>query len=398
MKNYPVLIIGIFLLVSACSETKPEMTEGTEPSGKPPSAKPVKVVEVQAFDIAISKALPGRVEAYSVAEIRPQVSGIIEELFFQQGSFVEAGEPLYQIDPARYQADYEGAKASLQNAQADEKVSQALLARFESLITSNAISEQELDNAQADAAKAQALVALAQADLTTAEVNLQYTKMFAPISGYIGPSTVTQGALVTAQQATALATIRQLDPIYVDLSQAAKDAHELQQILLSTEANTNADNTDANKQNAPKMSVTLLIGDEGRVYSQKGEVFATDLAVDENTSTIQIRTLFPNPDGVLLPGMYVRATINQLNDRNEILVPQKAVSIEADGTKVVWVVNQNNEALKREIVTSTTYQNYWVVEKGLRQNERIVIEGTMMLQPGIKVSPEVISLAIGSDQ
>lgn len=389
MKNYLALIIGICLLVSACSETKPEKPEQSAEPASAGSAKPVKVVEVQAFDIAISKALPGRVEAYSIAEIRPQVSGIIEELFFQQGSFVEAGEPLYQIDPARYQADYEGAKASLQNAQADDKVAQALLKRFESLISSNAISEQELDNAQAEAAKAKALVALAEAELTSAEVNLRYTKMFAPISGYIGPSAVTRGALVTAQQETSLATIRQLDPIYVDLSQAAESAQELQQILL---------NKDATKNNEPKMSVTLLLGDEGRVYNQKGEVFATDLAVDENTSTIQIRSLFPNPDGVLLPGMFVRATIDQLNDRSEILVPQKAVSIEADGSKTVWVVNQNNEATKREIVTSTTYQNYWVVEKGLSQNERIVIEGTMMLQPGLKVAPEVISLAIGSDQ
>jgi len=388
MKKYPALIIGIALLVSACSDKTAEKAEQSRKPASAGPAKPVEVMEVEAFDIAISKALPGRIEAYSIAEIRPQVSGIIEKLFFQQGSFVEAGQPLYQIDPARYEADFEGAEANLQNAQADDTVAQSRLKRFESLITSDAISEQELDNAQADAAKAKALVALAEAELTAAEVNLKYTKMFAPISGYIGPSSVTQGALVTAQQQTALATIRQLDPIYVDLSQAAEDAQALQQALLNERASASSQ---------ANMSVTLLLGDEGRVYNHKGQVFATDLAVDENTSTIQIRTLFENPDGVLLPGMFVRATINQRSDKHQILVPQKAVSIEADGSKVVWVVNQDNEAVKRKIVTSTTYQHYWVVEKGLKQSERVVIEGTMMLKPGLKVSPKVAELAISSD-
>jgi membrane fusion protein (multidrug efflux system) len=203
----------------------------------------------------------------------------------------------------------------------------------------------------------------------------------APISGYISPSTVTEGALVAAQQQATLATIRQLDPIYVDLSQLAASAKALRQSLMTSSV---AKGEDA------KFGVTLLLGNNDLVYAQKGSLYATDIAVDENTGTIRLRSVFPNPNGALLPGMFVRGIIEKIGIQKTIIVPQKAVSIETDGSKSVWLVDDNNIAIKRAVVTSGTYKNNWVIKSGLSTGDTIVVVGTMMLQPGAKVAPKNI--------
>jgi membrane fusion protein (multidrug efflux system) len=361
--------LSVFLL-AGCTDN-PDQTRQR-------SLKQVNVMTIEPQIISITNELPGRVEAFKTAEIRPQVSGIIQSRFFEEGSLVEEGQQLYQIDPARYEADYQSTNANLQNIKAKRELALALQSRYRSLIKTNAVSEQEFDSAKASVAQAKAAVALARAEVKTAKINLDYTKVYAPISGYISPSTVTDGALVTAQQQAALATIRQLDPVYVDLSQSAADAKTLQQSLVTSRMTKGED---------AKFEVTLLFGNNDYVYPHKGSLYATDLAVDENTGTIRLRSVFPNPNAALLPGMFVRATIDKMATQETIIVPQKAVSIQADGSKSVWIVDTNNIASKRAVITNSTYKNNWVIKSGLKTGDTVIVLGAMMLQPGSKVDP-----------
>jgi RND family efflux transporter MFP subunit len=380
--RYSIVIMCLSLLfVISCTDntqqTKSASSDQQSQSEQERPPKEVNVVTIKAQQISMTSELPGRVTAFKKAEIRPQVGGIIQSRTYEQGSRVKRGKQLYQIDPALYEADYQSAKAGLQNAEAELKISKALQTRYESLIETNAISEQEYENAKADVAQAQAKVALAQASLQIAKINLNYTKVYAPISGYIGPSTVTIGALVTAQQTAALATIRQLDPIYVDLSQSASDALYLHERLMTIRAT---------KPDA-QFEVSIILNDTGTSYPHKGIMYAADVAVDENTGTIRLRSVFPNPNAALLPGMFVRATIDDAGSQKAIVVPQKAVSFQNDGSKSVWIVNQDNSVQKREVLTSTTYENNWVIQSGLSNGDVVVVEGTMTLKPGAKVTP-----------
>jgi membrane fusion protein (multidrug efflux system) len=343
---------------------------------RPP--KQVNVITIEPQIISMTTELPGRVKAFKSAEIRPQVSGIIQARLFKGDSFVEKEQQLYQIDAAIYEADYQSAKANLQNTIAELDLADVLQSRYQSLIKNNAVSEQKFDNAKASLAHAKAAVALAQAKLETAKINLDYTNVYAPISGYIGPSTVTRGALVTAQQEAALATIWQLDQVYVDISQSAAQAQPLLEALMTSRM-TQGDDV--------QFEVTVLFGNNGNTYPQKGVLYATDLAVDENTGTVRLRSVFPNPNSILLPGMFVRATIAEAQTQKMIIVPQKAVKIEADGSKTVWLVDDKNTAVKREVRTSASYENNWVISSGLKSGDQIIVEGTMMLQPGAKVDP-----------
>jgi len=381
MRNLLCLACLSLILLSGCVENSEQSAASQNKGSGAAQDRPATSVTVMTIKpqlISMAKELPGRVEAFKTAEIRPQVSGIIQSRFFQEGSRVDKGQQLYQIDPSGYEADYESAKANLQNTNAELEVAEALQGRYQSLIKTNAISEQEFDNAKASLAQAKAAVALAEAEVKTAKINLNYTKVYAPISGYIGPSAVTQGALVTAQQQGALAIIRQLDPIYVDLSQSASSAQELQEQLFSSRMSDGDES---------QFEVKILLNNEGDTYPQPGVLYATDLAVDENTGTIRLRSIFPNPNALLLPGMYVRATIEDLGSQDTIIVPQKAVSIETDGSKSVWIVDENNTANKRVVVTSSSYENNWVIDSGLRAGDKVVVEGTMMLRSGAKVAP-----------
>lgn len=382
------IAIGSFLSAGCVENTDKSASkvETTQDKGEQKKERPLHQVSVMTIEeqvISLNNELPGRVEAFKTAEIRPQVSGIIQSRFFEEGSLIEEGQQLYQIDAARYEADYQSANATLQNIKAELELALALQDRYRSLVKTNAVSEQEFDSAKASVAQAEAAVSLSQAEVKIAKINLDYTKVYAPISGYISPSTVTEGALVTAQQRVALATIRQLDPVYVDLSQSAADAKTFQQSLMTSRMTEGED---------AKFEVTLLLGNSDSVYPYKGSLYAIDLAVDENTGTIRLRSVFPNPNAALLPGMFVRATIDDIGTQQTIIVPQKAVSIDTDGSKAVWIIDTSNIARKRAVVTSTTYKNNWVIKNGLEVGDTVVVEGTMMLKEGVKVFPKSIKL------
>gem|GEM_PF-98792 len=373
--------LSLFLLTGCADNSEQSIPDSTQEDAEQRQERPSKKVSVIIITpqiIAMANELPGRVKAFKTAEIRPQVSGIVQARFFKEGSLVEKGQQLYQIDAAMYEADYVSAKANLQNTVAELDIADALQGRYQILIKTNAVSEQKFDNVKASLAQAKAAVALAQAQVKTAKINLDYTKVYAPIAGYIGPSAFTQGALVTAQQDAALATIWQLDPVYVDISQSVAEAQPLQEILMTSRM-THGDDA--------QFEVTVLLGDNDSNYPQKGVLYAADLAVDENTGAVRLRSVFPNPNSILLPGMFVRATIAEAQTQKTILVPQKAVSIEADGSKVVWIIDGNNIVSKRQVRTSTTFENNWVISSGLKSGDKVIVKGTMMLRPGAKVDP-----------
>lgn len=373
-------------------ERAQDKSAASGPGGQQPRAMDVGFIEVRPVSIRRSNQLPGRVVSFQQAEIRPQVSGIIQSRLFEEGSFVDEGQQLYQIDPARFEADYQRAQANLQDAKARVRNAQNLVNRFKELIDYNAVSKQEYDDAQAGLDQAKAAVALAEAEVRTARINLGYTKVYAPISGYISPSNVTKGALVTAQQEVPLATVRQLDPVYVDLSQAAAETRNIQERLTASRL----------RNDKTQYEVTLYLGSTEEVYPHKGTLDATDLAVDIQTGAIRLRSVFPNPDNILLPGMFVRASIEDIGRAKEIIIPQKSVNIEPDGSKSVWVVGEDNMAEKRPITTAAAFRNNWVVLSGLESGDRVIVEGRMMLREGAPLQPErlktdLLPAAGGSD-
>lgn len=373
------------VLLLACTDQQSEHRKGSKPgSGSAPPPADVGYIEVQPHRIVISTELPGRVIAYRTAEIRPQVSGIIQSRLFKEGSFVEEGQQLYQIDPARYEVAYQRAKARLQDAKAYLKRASALALRYESLIGAKAVSEQEYDEAIADSEQAAAAVALAEAEVRAAGIDLDYTRVNAPISGYIGPSAVTEGALVTAQQQTALATIRQLNPVYVDLSQSAADTRQLRERIMADRAAGKAQT---------RYPVFILLENSGGTYPHTGTLDATDLSVDPQTGAIRLRSVIPNPDIVLLPGMFVRASLKLAGATDAIVIPQKSVIIEPGGEAAVWVIGRDNKAEKRQVRTGAPYRNNWVILEGLQAGDRVIVEGTMMLRGGAAVKPTALDAA-----
>lgn len=389
MKSLSLILLSFLIMLTACGEDNNQNAGQAQGQSQEERAASVNFITVKPVSISMTNELPGRVVSYQVAEIRPQVSGIIQSRLFEEGSFVEEGQQLYQIEPERYQADYEMAQANLQDARARVKNAKNLVGRYSGLIDSNAVSGQEYDNAKATLDQAQAAVSLAQAEVKTAKINLDYTKVYAPISGYISPSGVTKGALVTAQQENALATIRQLDPVYVDLSQAAAEAKNFQERLMQSRMN---------KSDKAEYEVTLYMGSTGETYPYKGKLDATDLAVDMQTGAIRLRSVFPNPDIILLPGMFVRASIEDVGQSKAIIIPQKAAQINPDGEKTVWVIDTESKAEKRDIRTGATYENNWIVLNGLKVGDKVITEGTMMLRPGAKVEGEEIDTGLETDE
>jgi membrane fusion protein (multidrug efflux system) len=382
--RYIYLAVTVFIL--GCSDvgedkpgSPPEKSQvGAEGS---PSKSEVGYIEVSPVAIERANQLPGRVLAFEEAEIRPQVSGIVLERLFDEGSYVEEGQQLYQIDPAIYQADLELAEANLKNAKARLRNAELRYERFKQLVKKDVVSQQQFDDAQAEFTQSEAAISLAEAEVRRAKINLDYTEVRSPISGYIGPSAVTRGALLTALQALPLATVRQLDPVYVDLSQTASEARRLQERLLQARANGEEDKT---------YEVTLYLGNSSKPYSEKGTLDATDLAVDPRTGAIRLRSVVPNPDRILLPGLFVRASIDEVGETKEILVPQKSVTIEPDGSKSVWLVSANNTAKKQTIVTGASHKGHWVVRSGLGPGDRVIVEGRMNLQEDAPIVPELL--------
>lgn len=335
----------------------------------------VSVVTIAPEPLTLSKDLPGRTSAFRVAEIRPQVTGIITKRLFEEGSNVTEGQQLYQIDPAPYQAAYDSANADLMKAQANVKSVQAKTARYAELVKIGGVSKQDYDDVKASLDQSKADVAIATAALATAKINLDYTKVFSPISGRIGKSMVTEGALVTANQAGALATVQQFDKIYVDVTQSSSELMQLRRQF--SEAGSNA----------AKPTARLMLNGENEIYGETGELQFSDVTVDQSTGTVQLRILFPNPNHEILPGLFVHARLDQAKDNAAILVPQQAVNRNPDGSVAVWVVGEGDKAAIRPIKITQAIGDKWLVTDGLNAGDRVVVEGVMKIQPGATVKP-----------
>ncbi|SMH43211.1 efflux RND transporter periplasmic adaptor subunit [Azospirillum agricola] len=346
----------------------------------PPQAGPaeVAVATITPQRLTVTTELPGRTTAYRVAEIRPQVSGIVLKRFFREGSDVKAGDQLYQIDPATYEASLASAQADVQKAEANLQAARNKASRYNDLVRNSVVSKQDFDDAQASLKQNEAQVAAAKAAYNLARISLDYTRVYAPISGRIGKSAVTEGALVTANQATALATVQQFDPIYVDVTQTATQLMRLRDDMASGRIRP---------AEPGKIPVTLFLNAAENPYPQRGELQFSDVTVDPGTSSVQLRAVFPNPNQDLLPGLFVRAQVEQGVADGAITVPQAAVSRGPDGGARVWVVGDGNKATLRPIKTERAVGNAWLVSEGLTAGERIVVEGLQKLKPGAEVKP-----------
>jgi membrane fusion protein (multidrug efflux system) len=369
--NRAVLIVltGLFLagVMSGCGKKQATMP----PQGGPPE---VGIITVQPQQTAITTELPGRTSAYLVAEVRPQVSGIIQKRVFTEGSDVKVGQLLYQIDPATYQAAFASAKAAEARAEANLIPARLKEERYKELVKIKAVSQQDYDNAYASFKQAEAEVASARAAVETARINLAYTKVTAPISGRIGKSTVTDGALVTANQPAALSTIQQLDSMYVDITQSSAELLRLQQTLASGRL----------KKGAASARVKLLL-ENGTPYPLEGSLKFSDVTVDPSTGSVTLRSLFPNPNQVLLPGMFVRAVVQEGVNEQAILVPQRGVTRNPAGNAMVMVVGVEEKVEPRVIKVERTVGESWLVTEGVKPGDRIILEGLQKARPGTPV-------------
>jgi len=381
------------LLLAACnpSDGQDQSKAGGPPgqggAGGPPGqggATKVGVLTVHPESVSITETLPGRTTASAVAEVRPQVGGIIQKRVFKEGVEVAAGDVLYQIDDRLYQAALDSAKADVDKADAAIPNAQAKAARYSSLDETRVVSKQDLDDVRATLAQAKANAAAMRAALQTAQINLDNTRVRAPISGPIGTSAVTEGALVTANQTTALATIRRIDPIYVDMT--ASSAAMLR-------ARKMVDRAKLYRGEAPKVTLVL---DDGTPYGLAGRLLSMEANVDEGTSTVTLRAEFANPDHLLLPRMYVRATVELGNDTNVFLVPQRAVGRDSRGRATVTVVGADNKTEARMIDAERAHGNFWVVRSGVVDGDRVVVDGAQNLRgDGQAVTP--VPVELGAD-
>lgn len=337
----------------------------------------VGVVVIRPQHVAFTTELPGRTSAFLVSEVRPQIGGIIQKREFVEGSDVEAGQVLYQIDPATYQAALDSARASLAKARADVTSLRAKAQRYKELLATDAVAKQDYDDAQASSKSAEADVAFYQAQVKTAEINLDYTRIAAPISGRIGKSNLTQGALVTAGQASALAMIQDLDQVYVDVTQSSADYLRLKRDLAEGRVSGSG---------AAEAKVNLVLED-GSAYPLAGTLQFSDVTVDETTGSITLRALFPNPDHDLLPGMYVRAVIEEGTNDKAILAPQQGVTRNARGEATALVVGADNKVEERQLKADRTIGDKWLIASGLAAGDRIVVEGVQKVRAGMVVKP-----------
>jgi membrane fusion protein (multidrug efflux system) len=361
------LAVAALSVIAACSK-KPDAAAG----GPPPTE--VSVVTVALQRLAITNDLPGRLEATRVAQVRARVPGIVLKRTFREGSDVKAGDILFRIDPAPLQATYASAQATLARSEATLNQAASKAKRYEPLVAVNAISKQEYDDAVATRKTAEADVLTARAALKTASLNLGYATVTAPISGRIGRALVTEGALVGQGDATQLALIQQLDPIYVNLSQSSNEVLNLKQALADGKLTTLGNG---------QAKITLMT-DDGRTYPQSGKLLFSDLSVDESTGAITLRAEFPNPQRALLPGMYVRAKLEQAVDENAILVPQQAVVRDVNGS-LVMVVGADNKVATQTVTTGASQGNFWIIKNGVKVGDRVIVEGLQKIKPGAPV-------------
>ncbi len=343
-------------------------------SASPPVPE-VATVTIQPQQLVLTTELPGRTSPHLVAEIRPQVNGIIQKRLFTEGSDVKAGQVLYQIDPAPFQAALDSAKAALAKSEANLTVTRLKFDRYKGLLAEKAVSQQDYDDKEAALKQAEADIEYCKAAVETARINLAYTRVTGPISGRIGKSNVTDGALVTAYQALALATIQQLDPIYVDVPQSTTELLRLRRRL--AEGRFNQDGTSQNK-------VKLILAD-GAAYPQEGTLQFRDVTVDPTTGSVILRIVVPNPEGLLLPGMFVRAVVEEGVAEQAILVPQQGVSRTPKGDPFALVVSNGGTVEQRMLALGRAIGDKWLVSSGLSAGDRVIVEGTLNVRPGSAV-------------
>ncbi|PWE42380.1 efflux transporter periplasmic adaptor subunit [Pseudomonas prosekii] len=347
-----VTAVALASLLSGCKK------EEAPPAAPAPQ---VGVVTLKAQAFTLTSELPGRTSAYRVAEVRPQVNGIILKRLFKEGADVKAGQQLYQIDPSVYEATLKSAQANLQQTK-------SISDRYQQLVKEQAVSRQEFDTAQANRLQS-------EATLQTAQINVRYTKVYAPISGRIGRSSVTEGALVTNGQTDAMAVIQQLDPIYVDVTQSSVELLELRRELESGRLQKSGDNSAAVK-------LTL---EDGSEYSQPGKLEFSEVSVDQTTGSVTLRAVFPNPDHTLLPGMFVHAQLQAGVNAAAILAPQQGVTRDLKGTPTAMVVGADNKVELRQLKASRTVGTQWLIEDGLKEGDRLITEGLQYVKPGVEV-------------
>jgi membrane fusion protein (multidrug efflux system) len=364
--------VAALLLLTACED-------GPKQAGATPSAPlpEVGVVELQPQRVTLSMELPGRTAAFRVAEIRPQVSGILQEQVFEQGAHVKAGDVLYQIDPNPYRAAYQRAEAELESAQADLRQAQRQWARDSKLFEKNAVSERQRDEALSALEGARANVSRSKAMVETARIELEYTEVKAPITGRTGPTLSTVGALVTANQAQPLVRVVQFDPMYVDVQLPIEKLGRIRDAL---EAGRMA-------KAGPGQAEVVLLREGGVVYPHRGRIDVTDVTVNQSTSSVTLRAVFPNPDEDLLPGMYVRVRLSGEVREDAILAPQQGISRNAQGEATALLVNAEDEVVQRQLETARAIGSFWLVDQGLEPGDRLIVSGLQKIRPGAKVKP-----------
>jgi membrane fusion protein (multidrug efflux system) len=364
-----IAVVAFSIALLGCSGAK-------APPG-PQGPPEVGVITLVTRSVGIVDELPGRTVAYRVAEVRPQVSGIVQKRLFAEGSDVRVGDQLYQIDPSSYSAALRSAEAALQRAQANREKAKLLQDRYGPLRANNLVSQQAYDDAVTGFSTAEADVAAAKAQVESARINVVYCQVLSPIAGRIGRTLVTEGALVTSQQSTPLALVQQLDPIYVDITQSSVEMLKLQRALASGDLQRD-------EKNEAEVSLTL---EDGSEYSERGKLQFAEVSVDPSTGAVVLRALFPNPQRELLPGMFVRAQLTKAMKSEALLVPQRGVTRNQRGDAVVLVVGDGNRVAERMVTTARVIGNDWLIDTGLRAGERVILDGLQKVRPGTEVKP-----------
>lgn len=369
MRRIPTItfVIAVLLGLAGCSGESQQATSAQQQR----PATPVSVITLKAQPVVHEMILPGRITPSRQSQVRPQVDGVVTERLFEEGAQVEKGQQLYQIDDARYRAQLNSAIADVKSAEANLKTLEAKANRYKNLIKQNAVSQQEYDDVIAQKEQAQAAISVAEASVDVAKVNVGYTKVYAPISGQISRSYVTEGTLVTTNQAQQLATITQLNPIYIDMQESGSAILTLRQTMRSKGA----------------MPVELTLDEvTGEKYPHTGSVKFSEVTVDESTGSVALRAEMPNPEGVLLPGLFVKGHVIT-GKENALLVPQRATTRQTDGSLSVYVVTDNNQVEGRALKIGKIYRDQYVVKSGVSEGERIIVTGYQKVKPGAMVNP-----------
>ncbi len=366
-----VLAAALAAALAACSRTD------ARPGAAAAAVVEVGVVRLEPTSVTLTRELPGRTSAYRVAEVRARVNGIVLKRFFTEGSDVKEGQRLFQIDPAPYRATLEGARAALARAEVNVANARLQAKRNEDLVSDRVVSQQEYENTTAAMKAAEADVAAAKAAVQAAEIALGYTTVTSPVSGRIGRSAVTEGAYVQAAQATLLATVQQLDPVYVDVTQSTAELLKLRRDLESGKLQAAGEGK----------AKVRLVTEDGREYGSEGTLQFADVTVDPGTGSVALRALFPNPKGELLPGMFVRARLAEGVNPQALLVPQVAVTRDQKGLPTALVVNAKHEVERRQLVTDRVVGDAWLVTGGVAAGDQVIVEGLQKVRPGAVVNP-----------